>query len=73
MNTAVTIVDTITRTVVELAFIGAVLKFLLTVAPGLRLTAAPKASQPKGDTASRPDENERLSVLGGPGKGEVAA
>ena len=57
MNTTVTIVDTISRTVVELAFIGAGLKLLLTIAPGLRLTATPKApSQPKGGTeAKTPD------------------
>ena len=41
MNTAVTIVDTITRTVVELAFIGAGLKLALTVAPRFQI-AAPK-------------------------------
>jgi hypothetical protein len=44
MNTAVTIVDTITRAVVELAFIGAGLKLALTVAPRFQI-AAPKAPQ----------------------------
>ena len=56
MNTAVTIVDDITGTVVKLAFIGAGLKLLLTIAPGLRLTAAPK--QPKRDTDAKANAPE---------------
>lgn len=44
MNTAVTIVDTITRAVVDLAFIGAGLKIALKVAPRFQI-AAPKAPQ----------------------------
>ena len=43
------------------------------VADRERLVGPVKAQQPKGEPASRPDENERLSVLGGPSKGEVAA
>jgi hypothetical protein len=44
MNTTVVIADTISRTVVELAFIGAGLKFLLAVAPRFQI-AAQKAPQ----------------------------
>ena len=44
MNTTVTIVDTITRAVVELAFIGAGLKLALAVAPRFQI-AAPKTPQ----------------------------
>ena len=43
------------------------------VADRERLVGPVKTQQPKGEPASRPDENERLSVLGGPSKGEVAA
>ena len=44
MNTTVVIVGTISRTLVELAFIGAGLKLLLAVAPRFQI-AAPKAPQ----------------------------
>ena len=53
MNTTVVIVAAITRTVVELAFIGAGLKVALTVAPRFQI-AAPKApQQPKRDTEAK--------------------
>jgi hypothetical protein len=44
VNTAVTITVTISRTIVELAFIGAGLKLLLAVAPRFQI-GAPKAPQ----------------------------
>jgi hypothetical protein len=44
MNTTVVIAVTISRTVVELAFIGAGLKLLLAIAPRFQI-AAPKAPQ----------------------------
>ena len=44
MNTTVVIVGTISRTFVELAFIGAGLKLLLAVAPRFQI-AAPKTPQ----------------------------
>jgi hypothetical protein len=72
VNTAVTIVDTITRTVVELAFIGAGLKLALTIAPGLRLTAAPKASQPKRDAEAKADDAEAKTPALVPGLENVA-
>ena len=47
---------------------------LLRVADRARLVNPVKqAAAPKDEPASKPDENERLSVLGGPSKGEVAA
>ncbi len=50
MNTAVVIVEDITRTVLWLALIGSGLKLALTVAPRFQI-AAPKAPvQPKDDT-----------------------
>ena len=63
MNTAVTVVDTISRTVVELAFIGAGLKLLLTIAPGLRLTAAPRASQPKREAEVKAPADAKVDVV----------
>lgn len=65
MNTAVVIVNAITRTVVELAFIGAGLKLALTVAPGLRLTAAPKAPQ-KRDSEAKADDAAAEPAKNGP-------
>ncbi len=50
MNTTVVIVDAITRTVVELAFIGAGLKLALAVAPRFQI-AAPKAPVQPQDKA----------------------
>lgn len=53
MNTAVTIVDTITRTVLWLAGIGAGLKIALAVAPRFQI-AAPKAPVlPKPDAEAK--------------------
>lgn len=55
MNTTVTIVDTISRTVVELAFIGAGLKLLLTVAPRFSIGNPRAPQQPKGGTEAKTD------------------
>ena len=55
MNTTVVIVGAITRTVVELAFIGAGLKLALTVAPRFQI-AAPKAPvQPQDKDKAKAD------------------
>lgn len=53
MNTTVTIVDTITRTVVELAFIGAVLKFALVVAPRFSIGNPRAPQQPRNDPEAK--------------------
>ena len=61
MNTAVTIVDTISRTILELAAIGAGLKLLLTVAPRFQI-AAPKTPQVRVkviDEAQAPESARR--------------
>ena len=50
MNTTVVIVDAITRTAVELAFIGAGLKLLLAVAPRFQITAPKAPVQPQDKT-----------------------
>lgn len=55
MNTAVTIVDAITRTVVELAFIGAGLKLALKVAPRFSISNPRASQQPKNDTEAKAD------------------
>jgi hypothetical protein len=63
MNTTVVIAVTISRTVVELAFIGAGLKLLLAVAPRFQI-GAPKAPQvtvklqPETVTAPAPNGSE---------------
>ncbi len=53
MNTTVTIVDTITRTVVELAFIGAVLKLALVVAPRFSIGNPRAPQQPRNDPEAK--------------------
>jgi hypothetical protein len=53
VNTAVTIVDAITRTVVELAFIGAGLKLALTVAPRFQIAAPRTPPKQKPDTEAK--------------------
>jgi hypothetical protein len=66
VNTAVTITDTIARTVVYLAFIGAGLKLLLAVAPRFQI-AAPKAPpQPKRDSEAKSEPDEAPAASAGP-------
>ncbi len=52
MNTAVTIVDTLSRTAVYLACIGAGLKIGLVVVPQFRIAAPKEPAQPKADAAA---------------------
>ena len=53
MNTAVTIVDDITGTVVKLAFIGAALKLLLVVAPRFSIGNPRAPQQPRNDPEAK--------------------
>ena len=66
MNTSVVIAGTISRTVVELAFIGAGLKLLLAVAPRFQI-AAPKAPQVRVKvTEETPDASGQQDGQGRP-------
>ena len=65
MNTAVTIADTISRTLIELAAIGAGLKVILTVAPQFRI-AAPQQPKRENETGAVKSDPAAEDVKTGP-------